>query len=43
MHDDHILVLYEGQEIVYGTQEQLMESCAVYREISESQMGGDFG
>ena len=43
LHADHILVLDEGKEIGYGTHEQLMESCAVYREISESQMGGDFG
>ena len=43
LHADHILVLDEGKEIGYGTQEQLMASCAVYREISESQMGGDFG
>ena len=43
LHADHILVLDEGKEIGYGTHEQLMASCAVYREISESQMGGDFG
>lgn len=43
LHADHILVLDEGKEIGYGTHEQLMESCDVYREISESQMGGDFG
>lgn len=43
LHADHILVLDEGKEIGYGTHEQLMESCAVYREISESQMGGNFG
>ena len=43
LHADHILVLDEGKEIGYGTHEQLMESCAVYREISESQMGRDFG
>jgi ATP-binding cassette subfamily B multidrug efflux pump len=43
LHADHILVLDEGKEIGYGTHEQLMESCEVYRQISESQMGGDFG
>lgn len=43
LHADHILVLEEGKEIGYGTHEELMESCALYREISESQMGGDFG
>ncbi len=39
MSADHILVLEEGQAIGYGTHEQLMASCAVYREISSSQMG----
>ena len=43
LHADHILVLEEGKEIGYGTHAQLMESCEVYRQISESQMGGDFG
>lgn len=43
LHADHILVLEEGKEIGYGTHEELMESCEVYRQISESQMGGDFG
>ncbi|WP_296627008.1 ABC transporter ATP-binding protein [uncultured Negativibacillus sp.] len=43
LHADHILVLEEGKEIGYGTHEELMESCELYREISESQMGGDFG
>ncbi|MBQ7840196.1 MAG: ABC transporter ATP-binding protein [Lachnospiraceae bacterium] len=38
-HADHILVLEEGNMIGYGTHEQLMESCEVYREISHSQMG----
>lgn len=39
MSADHILVLEEGQAIGYGTHEQLMASCSVYREISSSQMG----
>ena len=43
LHADHILVLEEGKEIGYGTHEELMENCELYREISESQMGGDFG
>ena len=43
LHSDHILVLEDGTSIGYGTHEQLMESCEVYRQISESQMGGDFG
>lgn len=40
LHADHILVLEDGREIGYGTHEQLMEDCEIYREISESQMGG---
>ena len=36
---DHILVLEDGQAIGYGTHEQLLEECQVYREISKSQMG----
>ena len=37
---DMILVLDEGRVIGYGKHEQLLEDCAPYREISESQMGG---
>ncbi len=40
MHCDLILVLEEGRIIGKGTHEQLMESCDVYREIGESQIGG---
>ena len=40
LHADHILVLEEGQELGYGTHQELMDSCALYREISQSQMGG---
>lgn len=40
LHADHILVLEEGQELGYGTHQELMDSCALYREISRSQMGG---
>lgn len=36
---DHILVLEDGRAIGYGRHEELMESCQVYREISQSQMG----
>ena len=39
-HCDKILVLEEGRCIGYGTHEELMESCGVYQEISQSQMGG---
>lgn len=41
MHADHILVLDDGQMLGYGTHAELMQSCGVYREISESQMGGE--
>lgn len=40
-HADHILVLEEGKPLGYGTHEELLKSCAVYRQISISQMGGD--
>lgn len=39
MHADHIMVLEEGQMLGYGTHEELMESCDIYREIAASQMG----
>lgn len=39
---DNIIVLDEGRIIGQGRHEQLLESCSEYREISESQMGGDF-
>ncbi len=40
-HCDHILVLEEGDTIGYGTHEELMKNCDVYKEIYISQMGGD--
>lgn len=36
---DHILVLEDGVPIGYGTHEELLRDCAVYSEISRSQMG----
>lgn len=36
-----IMVLDNGHIIGMGTHEELMESCEIYREIGESQMGGD--
>ncbi len=38
---DHILVLEDGKQIGYGSHEELMKSCEVYREISSQQMGGE--
>ena len=37
-----IIVLEDGHIIGMGTHEQLLEQCAEYREISDSQMGGAF-
>lgn len=38
MNCDQVIVLEEGRMIGYGTHEELLESCTVYREISESQL-----
>ena len=38
MHADAVMVLEEGRIIGYGTHETLLKTCAVYREIRESQM-----
>lgn len=40
MHCDKILVLEDGEPLGLGTHEELMKTCAAYREISEIQMGG---
>jgi ATP-binding cassette subfamily B protein len=39
---DLILVIEDGEIIGCGKHEQLLESCAEYKEISDSQMGGAF-
>lgn len=39
-HADLILVLEEGRVIGSGRHEELLRSCPLYREISDSQMGG---
>ncbi len=39
-HADLILVLESGEIIGYGDHAHLTETCATYREIAESQMGG---
>gem|GEM_PF-221 len=39
MDADRIIVMDEGEMIGYGTHQELMESCEVYREIHETQMG----
>lgn len=35
-----ILVMEAGEAVGYGTHEELMESCEIYRDIYHSQMGG---
>ena len=39
---DIILVLDNGSIIGKGTHEELLGSCPIYKEISDSQMGGAF-
>ena len=39
---DHILVIEDGAVIGSGKHEHLMATCAAYKEISDSQMGGAF-
>ena len=39
MNADHILVLEQGRIIGYGTHNELLESCSLYQEINQSQMG----
>ena len=38
-HADHILVLDDGKAAGWGTHEELLESCQIYRGIYESQYG----
>jgi ABC-type multidrug transport system fused ATPase/permease subunit len=38
---DFILVLEDGELVGKGTHEELLASCAVYREIHESQFKGE--
>ncbi|MGI6167646.1 MAG: ABC transporter ATP-binding protein [Eubacteriales bacterium] len=42
MNSDMIIVLDEGRIIGAGRHEELLRECEVYREISNSQMGGAF-
>jgi ATP-binding cassette subfamily B protein len=39
MQADHILVLENGRVLGYGKHGELLESCRLYQEINESQMG----
>ena len=40
MNSDLILVMDDGRIVGQGTHEQLLDNCGLYREISESQIGG---
>lgn len=40
MNADCILVMEEGKIIGKGTHKELLQNCAIYREISDSQIGG---
>lgn len=40
MSADKIIVLDDGKAVGIGTHDELMNSCGVYREIYESQYGG---
>ena len=37
---DRILCMDNGQSVGFGTHEELMERCALYRDIYSSQIGG---
>ena len=38
-HADRILVLEEGRTLGYGTHEELLKTCSMYRDLFEMQMG----
>lgn len=40
MHCDHIYVLDRGRVVGAGTHAELLETCPIYREICDSQLGG---
>ena len=41
MQADRILVLEDGRVAGLGTHDELLKSCGVYKEIYESQFGGN--
>ena len=42
MNSDLIIVLDEGRINGIGTHDELIKNCNIYKEISDSQMGGAF-
>lgn len=38
LHADHIMVLEDGKMVGYGTHEELLACCEIYREIRDSQL-----
>ena len=41
MYADHIIILEDGEILGQGKHQELLESCDLYRMISENQMGGE--
>ncbi len=41
MNSDLILVLEDGKAVAQGTHRELMQHCEIYREIAQTQMGGE--
>lgn len=41
MNADQIIVLDEGEIVGIGTHEELLKTCKIYKEIKESQLGGE--
>ena len=41
MHADKIIVLEDGMISGLGTHSQLLKTCDIYKEIYDSQLGGD--
>ena len=38
LHADHIMVLEDGKMVGYGSHEELLACCEIYREIRDSQL-----